>query len=499
MATWDGSFPDDPNYSIRDACATQDNWMYFDENSAYLQNVSARCYYPGAGGRPVYEQNGPADPFYQHPSNMVPLGNTYQEHILPSSSSVVAGGSQASNNSHNAPFFRDNHKPKSKGSRTIGLTTPTSSESDIIQSSIVQNSNLHATANEFVPNSIRWNKKDRFSKKDNYDNTAGGSFDAQDFRPRSINKYTSDIRYKGERRYDNRRDVNYRQKNPQDVQVPRSKYRDTQRNARNYNKFQNGKYYNRRHPSDASFVEQYADGKARTSTTELSDSFDSQENKSSAKKFQDNESSSDVGRSREGTCKDNDLEKNVSLQVLETQRNKSRQFNDHTNASNYYKYNYKYKHYYKYNSDNVQSEPESKYKTAKYMYKKNNEVIANHKEKNLENWRDKTEDNEITRVQEKNMKKKYKIGKIIKFLSKLNYYLKLYNKKIFYFILFYFSDDDASQRERLTEQLNKGILECLVCYEHIKQSEYVWSCSNCYHVLHLKCIKKWAKSSQSGK
>lgn len=469
MATWDGSFPDDPNYSARDACATRDNWMYLDDNSAYLQDVSARCYYPGAGGRPVYEQDGSADPFYQHPSNMVPLENTYQEHILPSTSSVP-GGSQTSNNSHKAPFFRDNHKPRSKGNRTISLTTFTTSKGDTIQSSIVQNSNLHATANEFVPNSIRLNKKDRFSKKDDYNNMAGGSFDAQDFRPRSFHKYTSDNRYKGERRYDNRRDVNYWQKNPQDAQIPsRSKYRDTQRNGRNYNKFQNGKYYNRRYQSDALYVEQYADGKARTPTTELSDSFDSKENKPSAKGFQENDSSSDVGKNREGTCKDNDTEKNTSLQILETQRNKSKQFTDHTNASNYHKYNYKYKHYYKYNSDDVQSESDNKYKTAatKYMHKKNNEVTANHKERNLENWRDKTEDNEIARVQGKNIKKKHKI------------------------------DDDASQRERLTEQLNKGILECLVCYEHIKQSDYVWSCSNCCHVLHLKCIKKWAKSSQS--
>ncbi|XP_026675559.1 transcriptional repressor NF-X1 homolog, partial [Ceratina calcarata] len=59
-------------------------------------------------------------------------------------------------------------------------------------------------------------------------------------------------------------------------------------------------------------------------------------------------------------------------------------------------------------------------------------------------------------------------------------------------------DDDSSQRERLTDQLNKGHLECLVCCEYIKQSDYVWSCSNCYHVLHLKCTKKWAKSSQAG-
>lgn len=58
-------------------------------------------------------------------------------------------------------------------------------------------------------------------------------------------------------------------------------------------------------------------------------------------------------------------------------------------------------------------------------------------------------------------------------------------------------DDDSSQRERLTDQLNRGHLECLVCCEYIKQSDYVWSCSNCYHVLHLKCTKKWAKSSQA--
>ncbi|KOC68840.1 Protein shuttle craft [Habropoda laboriosa] len=59
------------------------------------------------------------------------------------------------------------------------------------------------------------------------------------------------------------------------------------------------------------------------------------------------------------------------------------------------------------------------------------------------------------------------------------------------------TDDDASQRERLTDQLNRGQLECLVCCEYIKQNNYIWSCSNCYHVLHLKCIKKWAKSSQA--
>ncbi|XP_075973237.1 nuclear transcription factor, X-box binding stc [Anticarsia gemmatalis] len=54
---------------------------------------------------------------------------------------------------------------------------------------------------------------------------------------------------------------------------------------------------------------------------------------------------------------------------------------------------------------------------------------------------------------------------------------------------------EMTQRERLSEQLDKGTLECLVCCERVKQTEPVWSCSNCYHVLHLRCIRKWAMSS----
>ncbi|XP_037293666.1 protein shuttle craft isoform X2 [Manduca sexta] len=54
---------------------------------------------------------------------------------------------------------------------------------------------------------------------------------------------------------------------------------------------------------------------------------------------------------------------------------------------------------------------------------------------------------------------------------------------------------EMTQRERLTEQLDKGTLECLVCCERVKQIDPVWSCGNCYHVLHLKCIRKWAQSS----
>lgn len=57
------------------------------------------------------------------------------------------------------------------------------------------------------------------------------------------------------------------------------------------------------------------------------------------------------------------------------------------------------------------------------------------------------------------------------------------------------SNQELTQRERLSEQLDRGTLECLVCCELLKQMESVWSCSNCYNIQHLKCIKKWAVSS----
>ncbi|KAL0274137.1 UNVERIFIED_CONTAM: hypothetical protein PYX00_006634 [Menopon gallinae] len=55
----------------------------------------------------------------------------------------------------------------------------------------------------------------------------------------------------------------------------------------------------------------------------------------------------------------------------------------------------------------------------------------------------------------------------------------------------------TNQRERLIDLLTRGVLECLVCCEQVHQNASVWSCSNCYHVLHLRCIIKWAKSSKS--
>ncbi|XP_055707738.1 protein shuttle craft [Phlebotomus papatasi] len=58
-------------------------------------------------------------------------------------------------------------------------------------------------------------------------------------------------------------------------------------------------------------------------------------------------------------------------------------------------------------------------------------------------------------------------------------------------------EEPCSQREKLEREIDTGHLECLVCCEKIKPFQSVWSCGNCYHILHLNCIVKWAASSKS--
>lgn len=57
--------------------------------------------------------------------------------------------------------------------------------------------------------------------------------------------------------------------------------------------------------------------------------------------------------------------------------------------------------------------------------------------------------------------------------------------------------DKCSQREKQSREIESGKLECLVCCENIKPFQSIWSCSNCYHILHLSCIMKWGASSRS--
>ncbi|XP_015929793.1 protein shuttle craft [Parasteatoda tepidariorum] len=57
-----------------------------------------------------------------------------------------------------------------------------------------------------------------------------------------------------------------------------------------------------------------------------------------------------------------------------------------------------------------------------------------------------------------------------------------------------YKENDANQRELLIQHLSKGDCECLVCCESIRVKDQMWHCLSCYHVFHLRCIRKWARS-----
>lgn len=59
------------------------------------------------------------------------------------------------------------------------------------------------------------------------------------------------------------------------------------------------------------------------------------------------------------------------------------------------------------------------------------------------------------------------------------------------------SKSKETQTGCLIEQLSEEKYECMVCCEIIRVMAPVWSCQNCFHVFHLNCIKKWARSPAS--
>lgn len=51
--------------------------------------------------------------------------------------------------------------------------------------------------------------------------------------------------------------------------------------------------------------------------------------------------------------------------------------------------------------------------------------------------------------------------------------------------------------QEIQEKLQKNIVECMICYDMVGRSAPIWSCSSCYSIFHLNCIKKWARAPTS--
>ncbi|XP_038977750.1 NF-X1-type zinc finger protein NFXL1-like [Phoenix dactylifera] len=51
--------------------------------------------------------------------------------------------------------------------------------------------------------------------------------------------------------------------------------------------------------------------------------------------------------------------------------------------------------------------------------------------------------------------------------------------------------------QEIQDKLAKGVVECMICYDMVRRSAPIWSCSSCFSIFHLPCIRKWARSPTS--
>ncbi|CAK9831977.1 Protein shuttle craft [Anthophora retusa] len=548
MATWDGSYsgPDDQNYYVYSdqnvpEPATE-NWAYFPNNISndYLQ--SNREFY--VQNEPIFEQNCPST-FYHSNANVMPsllsTANSYHEHLTnPIDNTQVLNNQEYFPNvvksqpcyvpdvcwKHDYNF----KKNKTKYNSARGVKEATSTK-------------LHAMAEEFVPNNTESVSKTHGSENTKSVNIADSCIKDND----RSDKYFFCNTSRPERKYNNKKNFNHKSKEGQQDQFyKRNAYANSYQQPSKPNKFQGNKYFINKYYSSKPQVD--ADmANESTLNNATNDSTVCNSKKVSVPNFYKGESSSNMDvnlNKNKDFSNECNVQRTITANDGNTQDAGMQQSNDQIKEFTYYnsglkpsssnhrnikKYQYnarynkeesfykeKRRNYQGYNRENYSRENKSKVKGQMYSNGERNEFkeysngdtglegkdmkekkhnyqgyngfkehnkeskaevfeekdkgknyMFESKEKGYEHWRNRKEINEKNSIQKRRQSKKSLV------------------------------DDDASQRERLTDQLNRGQLECLVCCEYIKQNDYIWSCSNCYHVLHLKCIKKWAKSSQA--
>eukprot|EP01083_Nonionella_stella_P211042 763496_1 len=59
------------------------------------------------------------------------------------------------------------------------------------------------------------------------------------------------------------------------------------------------------------------------------------------------------------------------------------------------------------------------------------------------------------------------------------------------------SGDSSMLAEIITRKLAKGKYECMICFAQIPRKAAIWSCTNCWALFHIGCIRRWvAKSTE---
>lgn len=58
---------------------------------------------------------------------------------------------------------------------------------------------------------------------------------------------------------------------------------------------------------------------------------------------------------------------------------------------------------------------------------------------------------------------------------------------------------NKGQRDLLINLLNESKVDCVICYERAKNVEPIWSCRDCFQIMHLKCIMVWFIKSHTSK
>ena len=51
--------------------------------------------------------------------------------------------------------------------------------------------------------------------------------------------------------------------------------------------------------------------------------------------------------------------------------------------------------------------------------------------------------------------------------------------------------ESGIERERLERDLGHQKYTCAICMDTIKRHQLIWSCRECFVVLHLFCMKEW--------